>query len=75
MSSLSLFKCLWKLVNPFFRFELFPYTTADQKNGKILHVTVSDTDYSRWVAKYRQEASREDGDADDDIDDLWGKTY
>ncbi|EDR11945.1 uncharacterized protein LACBIDRAFT_313933 [Laccaria bicolor S238N-H82] len=48
-------------------FQLFSYTTADARNGKILHVTVSDADYSTWVAKYRQEASKQDADDDDDI--------
>jgi len=73
MSSLSLFiSVCGDCLTHFFRFELMPYTTTDTNNGKLLHVTISDTDYSKWVAKYRQEASKEeDGDADDDIDDIW----
>ena len=74
MSSSCLFKCSWRLVKPFFRFLLFPYTTANQSNGKLLYVTVPDSDYPKWVAKYRQEAAREE-DGDADTDDIWGKRY
>jgi hypothetical protein len=69
MSSLSLFKSLWILVNSFFRFKLMDYTSANPNNGRLLYVAISDTDYSKWVVKYRQEASKEE--EDDDSDDLW----